>query len=281
MVEYRYRILQQSSQMSIATVTNYFVNLFVPVCSPSVATTAPYNPDFMLNCITFLPLVALILAFAIFNFACEACESVTEHPAAAGCTKMPLTQSSKRPSDSNDAILHLSKILRLKLCTRTRSVRRKLNSDLSGDQFIVLNINFTAAQSSESPEYAIENSELALVIYEQYNRISRVNEPARNQLIVYECPHTKTHDYMRYWKYQRMKKLFNGFEHLKSRRYYTNERIKMNSIKRTEHETALVNECDEEIILMRIIDTIEESKKPRKPIRSQFTLNIKNLNNKH
>ena len=29
------------------------------------------------------PLAALILAFAIFNFACEACESITEHPAAA------------------------------------------------------------------------------------------------------------------------------------------------------------------------------------------------------
>ena len=88
---------------------------------------------------------------------------------------MPLTQSSKGPFDSNDAILRLSKIPRLMKIGRARSVRRKLNSDRKkGEQFIVLNINFTAAQSSEPPEYTIERPELALVLYEQYNRISRV-----------------------------------------------------------------------------------------------------------
>ena len=128
---------------------------------------------------------------------------------------------------------------------RARSVRRKLNSDRKGEQFIVLNVNFTAAQSSEPPEYAIERPELALVLYEQYNRISRVIEPASNQLIVYEWSHNQMHDWMRTVEYQRMKKLFNGFEHLKSRRYYTNERIKMNHIKRPEHDTTLINECDD------------------------------------
>lgn len=247
-------------------VTDYFSNLFVPVCPPSIAITAPYGPEFIINCATVLPLAALILVFVIFSFACEACESVTEHPAAGVCSKMPPTQSSKRHSDSNDLISQPSKIPRLTQSSRVKSFRSKSKPDLRGDQFIVLNINennFPAAQSSEPPE-------LALVIYEQCTRISF------NQLIVYECPHIKMHDYMRYVEYQRMKKLFNGFEHLKSRKYYTKRLYDMKPMNRSEHELVSAQKCDEEIILTRIND-----KKPSKPIRGQFVLNIKNLNNKH